>query len=96
MEQKIKLAMEAQRNPKSSEKWKVEGHLGNPNESSKKVFVNEEEQDVKMKVALQLPPPLPPTSETRKATLNLDKAIEYELKHGRKLDPKMDRKKLRR
>ncbi|XP_057764431.1 basic leucine zipper 2 [Salvia miltiorrhiza] len=35
-------------------------------------------------------------AETRKATLNLDKAIEYELKHGRKLDPRMDRKKLRR
>lgn len=34
--------------------------------------------------------------ENRRATLNLDKAIEYELKYGRKLDPTMDRKKLRR
>ncbi|KAH6825846.1 hypothetical protein C2S53_018210 [Perilla frutescens var. hirtella] len=41
--------------------------------------------------AFFLPPP-----ETRSATINLDKAIEFELKHGRKLDPQMDRKKLRR
>ncbi|KAH6810842.1 hypothetical protein C2S51_024604 [Perilla frutescens var. frutescens] len=34
--------------------------------------------------------------ETRTATVNLDRAIQYELKHGPKLDPKMDPKQFRR
>ncbi|KAG6412498.1 hypothetical protein SASPL_125177 [Salvia splendens] len=51
-----------------------------------------------MKVVLPMPIFMAPAAETqtRKATINLDKAIGYELKHGRKLDPKMDTKKLRR
>lgn len=88
-------------NPNSSEGPKL------PNRDARGRFVESvEEQDVKMKIPLMmapLPPPLPPPApifiapaETRKSTLNLDKAIEYELKHGRKLDPMMDRKKLRR
>ncbi|KAL1545034.1 hypothetical protein AAHA92_21806 [Salvia divinorum] len=80
--------------PQLSDKLKVELHLPKVNQSSKNKVVEKEEQDqVKMKVASFI---MGPPSETRKATVNLDKAIEYELKHGRKLDPKMDRKKLRR
>ncbi|KAH6814224.1 hypothetical protein C2S51_023242 [Perilla frutescens var. frutescens] len=50
--------------------------------------------ELMMNLALQkfeLGPP-----ESRTGTINLDKAIQYELKHGPKLDPKMDPKKLRR
>ncbi|KAL1552915.1 hypothetical protein AAHA92_13657 [Salvia divinorum] len=67
-------------------------------QSSDKVVQKEKEQDMKMKMKVVLPLPIfmAPAAETRKATINLDKAIAYELKHGRKLDPKMDTKKLRR
>ncbi|KAG6409911.1 hypothetical protein SASPL_127953 [Salvia splendens] len=69
-------------------------------QSSNKFVQNEKEQDMKMKMKVVLPLPIfmAPAAETqtRKATINLDKAIAYELKHGRKLDPKMDTKKLRR
>ncbi|KAL9169525.1 hypothetical protein ABFS82_04G084700 [Erythranthe guttata] len=38
-----------------------------------------------------------PANDTHpRAALTLDEAIEYELKHGRRLDPNMDQRKLRR
>ncbi|KAK4412554.1 Basic leucine zipper 6 [Sesamum alatum] len=46
---------------------------------------------MKMKIPYALPPPANP-----RFSQSLDKAIEYELKHGRRLDPNMDKKKLRR
>ncbi|KAL6547347.1 hypothetical protein OROMI_023068 [Orobanche minor] len=36
------------------------------------------------------------SAQTQRVTLTLDKAVEYEIKHGCKLDPNMDRRKLRR
>ncbi|KAG6436768.1 hypothetical protein SASPL_101670 [Salvia splendens] len=80
--------------PKSSDKLKMAFFLMAPkaNESGKNKVVEMEEQDQAKEASFLMAPP----PETRKATLNLDKAIEHELQHGRKLDPKMDRKKLRR
>ncbi|KAL6493359.1 hypothetical protein OROGR_032493 [Orobanche gracilis] len=36
------------------------------------------------------------STQTQGVSFTLDKAVEYELKHGSKLDPNMDRRKLRR
>lgn len=42
-----------------------------------------------------LPPPPPPPARSR-VSLNLDKAVEHELIHGRHLDPGLDGKTIRR
>ncbi|KAL0419228.1 UNVERIFIED_CONTAM: Basic leucine zipper 6 [Sesamum radiatum] len=52
--------------------------------------------DWNTKMKMKIPYAFPPPANVPRFNLSLDKAIEYELKHGRRLDPNMDKKKLRR
>ncbi|KAL0458681.1 UNVERIFIED_CONTAM: hypothetical protein Slati_0495300 [Sesamum latifolium] len=52
--------------------------------------------DWNTKMKMKIPYAFPPPATVPRFNFSLDKAIEYELKHGRRLDPNMDKKKLRR
>ncbi|KAL7113874.1 hypothetical protein ACP275_04G086100 [Erythranthe tilingii] len=63
------------------------------------------EENMKIETPLPVSPQQKPSSSNLaspandthpRAALTLDEAIEYELKHGRRLDPNMDQRKLRR
>lgn len=78
--------------------------LSNPNsydEEINHVVVAPEFVDKKMKMKMKMKVGSSSSTVTgplgkSRVSLTLDKAIEHELEHGKKLDPNMDRRKLRR